>query len=419
MARQDVLAIVLSGGRGTRLDPLTRSETKPAVLVGGKYRLIDFSISNCINSDITCIFVLTQFLSASLHEHIQRTYQFDIFSSGFVQILAAEQTQTDTHWYLGTADAVRRQIGHLLSRGAEDVLIISGDHLYRMDYSGLIRFHREREADFSLAALPVSATDAHRFGILKATDEGRVVAFQEKPREAETMERLASRHGDARPYLASMGVYVFKLEVLNRLLQECAGDDFGRHIIPAAIDTVRVYAFPFIGYWEDIGTVSAFYEANLALTRPNSPLDLYDPHHPLYARSHNMPPSQIEGCRLQGVVLADGCRLYGADIEECVIGLRSVVRPGARLRRVVMMGADLYETEEQKAENRRLGQPHVGIGEDTLIERAIIDQNARIGKGVTIRSHEGEEDQDGEHYVIRDGIVVVPKRAVIPDGMGI
>jgi glucose-1-phosphate adenylyltransferase len=416
MTRQDVLAIVLCGGRGTRLDPLTRSETKPAVLVGGKYRLIDFSISNCINSDITWIFVLTQFLSASLHDHIQRTYQFDIFSSGFVQILAAEQTQTNAHWYLGTADAVRRQISHLLSRGAEDVLIMSGDHLYRMDYSGLIRFHRERQADVSLAVLPVSAADAPRFGILKTADEGRIVAFQEKPHEAEALERLMSRHGDVRPYLASMGVYVFKMEVLNRLLAECNGDDFGQHIIPAAIGAARVYAFPFEGYWEDIGTVSAFYEANLALTRPDPPLDLYDPDHPLYARSHNMPPSRINGCRLQGVVVADGCRLYDADIEECVIGLRSVVQPGVRLRRVVMMGADLYETEEQKAENRRLGRPHVGIGEDTRIERAVIDQNARIGQRVTIRSHEGEEDRDGEHHAIRDGIVVIPKRAVILDG---
>ena len=416
MARQDVLAIVLCGGRGTRLEPLTRSETKPAVIIGGKYRLIDFSISNCINSDITCIFVLTQFLSASLHDHIQRTYQFDIFSSGFVQILAAEQTQTNAHWYLGTADAVRRQIGHLLSRDPEDVLILSGDHLYRMDYSGLIRFHRERQADVTLAVLPVSAADALRFGLLQTTDEGRVVAFQEKPQGTEALASLMSRPGDARTYLASMGVYLFRMEALKRLLKECPGDDFGQHVIPAAIDTARVYAFPFEGYWEDIGTIAAFYEANLALTRLNPPLDLYDPDHALYARSHNMPPSRIDGCRLQEVMVADGCRLYDADIEECVIGFRSVVRSGARLRRVVMMGADLYETEGQKAENRRLGRPHVGIGQDTHIERAIIDQNARIGQGVTIRSHEGEEDQDGEQGVVRDGIVVIPKNAVIPDG---
>ena len=416
MARQDVLAIVLCGGRGTRLDPLTTFETKPAVIIGGKYRLIDFSISNCINSDITCIFVLTQFLSASLHNHIQRTYQFDIFSSGFVQILAAEQTQTNAHWYLGTADAVRRQIGHLLSRDPEDVLILSGDHFYRMDYSELIRFHRSRQADVTLVVLPVSATDAPRYGVLKTTDEGRIVAFQEKPQGTEALEHLVSRRGDARPYLASMGVYVFRMEALKRLLAECEGDDFARHIIPVAIDTARVYAFPFEGYWEDIGTIAAFYEANLALTRPNPPVDLYDPDHALYARSHNMPPSRIDGCRLQAVMVADGCRLYDADIEECVIGFRSVVRSGARLRRVVMMGADLYETEGQKAENHRLARPHVGIGRDAHIERAIIDQNVRIGQGVTIRSHEGEEDQDGEHYAIRDGIVVIPKHAVIPDG---
>jgi len=419
MARQDVMAIVLCGGRGTRLDPLTRSETKPAVFIGGKYRLIDFSLSNCINSDITCIFVLTQFLSASLHDHIQRTYQFDIFSSGSVQILAAEQTQTDARWYLGTADAVRRQIGHLLSRDAEDVLIISGDHLYRMDYSELVRFHREKQADVSLVVLPVSAADAHRFGILQVTDEGRITAFQEKPQGTEALERLASRHGDARSYLASMGVYVFRVEALNRLLEECGGDDFGRHIIPAAIDTVRVYAFPFAGYWKDIGTVSAFYEANLALTHSDPSLDLYDSNHPLYARSHNMPPSRIDGCRMERVVVADGCRLYGADIEECVIGLRSIIGPRSRLRRVVMMGADFYETEDQKAKNRLLGRPHVGIGEDTHIERAIIDQNARIGQGVTICSHEGEEDRERKDYAIRDGIVVIPKHAVIPDGMTI
>ena len=402
MARQDVLAILLCGGRGTRLDPLTRSETKPAVLVGGKYRLIDFTLSNCINSDITCIFVLTQFLSVSLHDHIQRTYQFDIFSSGFVRILAAEQTQTSAHWYLGTADAVRRQIAHLLSQDAQDVLIMSGDHLYRMDYSELIGSHRERQADVSLAVLPVSAADVQRFGILKTTDEGRVVAFQEKPQQTEAQGSLVSRHGDARPYLASMGVYVFRMEVLSHLLEACGGDDFGRHIIPAAIDTMRVYAFPFEGYWEDIGTISSFYEANLALTWPDPPLDLYDPDHPLYVRSHNMPPSRIDGCRMERVVVGDGCRLYDADIEECVIGSRSVVRPGARLRRVVMMGADTYETEDQKAENHRLRRPHVGIGHDTQIERAVIDQNARIGQGVTIRSHEGEADQDGEYYAIRD-----------------
>ena len=416
MPRQNVLAVVLGGGRGTRLYPLTKLRAKPAVPLAGKYRLIDIPISNCINSGFTRIFVLTQFLSASLHRHVYRTYKFDIFSGGFVEILPAEQTLTSTDWYQGTADAVRRQVDRFLSRGAGDVLILAGDHLYRMDYSQFVRFHRESRADVTIAVLPVSAEDASRYGILKTNEEGRIVAFREKPQGPEELEGLESRHRDERPYLASMGVYVFRMDVLARLLEENSGDDFGGHIIPAAIESVRVYAFPFDGYWEDIGTISAFYEANLALTQPDPPFDFYDPHRPIYTRSRFLPPSRIDGCRLERIVVPEGCRLYDADLEECIIGLRSVVRPGARLRRVVMMGADFYEDEAEKAENRRLGRPHVGIGQGAHIERAIIDKNARIGQGVIIRSHEGEPDQEEENYVIRDGIVVVPKNAIIPDG---
>jgi len=416
MPRQNVLAVVLGGGRGTRLYPLTKLRAKPAVPLAGKYRLIDIPISNCINSGFTRIFVLTQFLSASLHRHVYRTYKFDIFSGGFVEILPAEQTLTSTDWYQGTADAVRRQVDRFLSRGAGDVLILAGDHLYRMDYSQFVRFHRESRADVTIAVLPVSAEDASRYGILKTNEEGRIVAFREKPQGPEGLEGLESRHRDERPYLASMGVYVFRMDVLARLLEENSGDDFGGHIIPAAIESVRVYAFPFDGYWEDIGTISAFYEANLALTQPDPPFDFYDPHRPIYTRSRFLPPSRIDGCRLERIVVPEGCRLYDADLEECIIGLRSVVRPGARLRRVVMMGADFYEDEAEKAENRRLGRPHVGIGQGAHIERAIIDKNARIGQGVIIRSHEGEPDQEEENYVIRDGIVVVPKNAIIPDG---
>ena len=416
MPRQNVLAVVLGGGRGTRLYPLTKLRAKPAVPLAGKYRLIDIPISNCINSGFTRIFVLTQFLSASLHRHVYRTYKFDIFSGGFVEILPAEQTLTSTDWYQGTADAVRRQVDRFLSRGAGDVLILAGDHLYRMDYSQFVRFHRESRADVTIAVLPVSAEDASRYGILKTNEEGRIVAFREKPQGPEELEGLESRHRDERPYLASMGVYVFRMDVLARLLEENSGDDFGGHIIPAAIESVRVYAFPFDGYWEDIGTISAFYEANLALTQPDPPFDFYDPHRPIYTRSRFLPPSRIDGCRLERIVVPEGCRLYDADLEECIIGLRSVVRPGARLRRVVMMGADFYEDEAEKAENRRLGRPHVGIGQGAHIERAIIDKNARIGQGVIIRPHEGEPDQEEENYVIRDGIVVVPKNAIIPDG---
>jgi glucose-1-phosphate adenylyltransferase len=416
MPVQDVLAVVLGGGRGARLYPLTKLRAKPAVPIAGKYRLIDIPISNCINSGITHIFVLTQFLSASLHRHVFGTYKFDVFSGGFVEILPAEQTLTRADWYQGTADAVRQQIHRFLSREPEDVLILSGDHLYRMDYSQFISFHRESRADVTVAALPVSAADTLRYGILHTNDEGRIVAFREKPQGAEALEGLESRHGDERPYLASMGVYVFRMDVLVRLLEESSGDDFGKHIIPAAIESVRVYAFPFDGYWVDIGTISAFYEANLALARPDPPFDFYDPHRPIYTRPRFLPPSRIDGCRMERAVVAEGCWLYDANIEECIIGLRSVVRPGARLRQVVMMGADYYEDDDEKAENRRLGRPHVGIGQDAHIERAIIDKNARIGQRVIVCSHEGEPDREEEHYAIRDGIVVIPKNAIISDG---
>jgi glucose-1-phosphate adenylyltransferase len=416
MPFQDVQAVILGGGQGARLYPLTKLRTKPAVPIGAKYRLIDISISNCINSGITRIFILTQFLSASLHRHVHRTYQFDVFSGGSVEVLAAEQTLNGNGWYQGTADAVRRQMDRILSREPRDVLILAGDHLYRMDYSEYVRFHRESGADVTVSVFSVPAGDAPRYGILKTNEEGRIVAFQEKPKAPEALERLVSRVGAERPYLASMGIYVFRTDALASLLEEGGADDFGRHIIPAAIESRRVYAYPYEGYWEDIGTISAFYEANLALTRPSPPFDFYEPQRPIYTRSRFLPASRIDGCRMERVVVADGCRLYNANIEECVIGLRSMVRPGAWLRQVVMMGADFHETDEQKAENRRLGQPHVGIGQNASIERAIIDKNARIGQRVLIRSHQGEADRDEETYSIRDGIVVIPKNTVIPDG---
>lgn len=419
MPLQNVLGVILGGGRGTRLYPLTKARAKPAVPIAGKYRLIDISISNCINSGITRIFVLTQFLSASLHRHVYQTYKFDVFSGGFVELLPAEQTLTSTDWYQGTADAVRRQLHHILSREPEDVLILGGDHLYRMDYGEFVQFHRERRADVSIAVHPVSEEDVSRYGILKTNGEGRIVTFWEKPQGAEVLEGLVSRPGSQKPYLASMGIYVFRMDVLARMLEQTPGDDFGRQIIPAAIESVRVYGFPFEEYWVDIGTIAAFYEANLALTHPDPPFDFYDPRRPIYTRSRFLPASRLDGCRLQQVVVADGCRLYDADVEECVIGLRSVIRPGARLRQVVMMGADNYEDEEQRAENRRLGRPHIGIGQDARIERAIIDKNARIGQRVVIRSHKGEPDQDQEQYSIRDGIVVIPEDTIIPNGMSI
>jgi glucose-1-phosphate adenylyltransferase len=416
MPFQDVQAVVLGGGQGARLYPLTKMRTKPAVPIGGQYRLIDISLSNCINSGIMRAFILTQYLPASLHRHVQQTYQFDVFSGGSIEILPAEKTRGDAGWYLGTADAVRRQLERILSRAPKDVLILSGDHMYRMDYTRFIELHREKQADATIAVLPVPAEDASRYGILKTDTRDRIVAFQEKPREAEALRTLQSRPGDERPYLASMGIYVFSIEALTDLLKRVDGVDFGQHIIPGAIEAGRVYAFPFEGYWEDIGTVSAFYEANLALTRPDPPFDFYDPERPIYTHSRFLPSSRIDGCRIERTIVADGCRLYEADIEDCVIGLRSMVRPHAQLRQVVMMGADLYETVDKKAENRLLGRPHIGIGQGSRIERAIIDKNARIGQGVTIRCHAGEPDLDTESYSIRDGIVVIPKNAVIARG---
>jgi glucose-1-phosphate adenylyltransferase len=419
MPFEDVLVAVMGGGRGTRLYPLTKSRTKPAVPLGGKYRLIDISISNCINSGTDRIFVLTQFLSASLHRHVQRTYRFDVFSDGFVEILAAEQTHEGDDWYQGTADAVRQQMHNLVSRGAEDIVVLAGDHLYRMDYGRFIRFHRESRADLTIAVHPVSTVDAPRYGILKTNDEGRITSFREKPQDADVMEDLKSRRRTERPYLASMGIYVFRTDVLSRLLEDNTGDDFGHHIVPAAMNTVRVYGFPFDGYWADIGTIASLYRASLALTQPDPPFDFYDPNHPIYTRSRFLPPSREDGCRLERAVVAEGCKLYDADIEECVIGLRSMIRPGAQLRQVVMMGADYYEDEGEKAENHRLARPHVGIGEKASVERAIIDKNVRIGREVIIHSHEGEPDREEEHYAIRDGIVVIPENTVIPDGTAI
>ncbi len=416
MPLKNVLAIVLGGGRGTRLYPLTKLRAKPAVPIAGKYRLIDIPISNCLNSGISQIYILTQFLSQSLHRHVYETYKFDVFSKGFVEILPAEQTLTSSSWYQGTADAVRRQMQRFVSRDPEDVIILAGDHLYRMDYSAFISFHRAKRADATIAVIPVSAQQAGRFGILKADDEGRISMFVEKPKDPEVLREMRSGPWKERPYLASMGIYVFRMEVLRELLETNTGTDFGSHIIPETIQKKRVFAYQFEGYWEDIGTIASFYEVNLALTRPAPAFDFYNPHYPIYTRSRFLPPSRIDGCSLSRSVVAEGCLLYEAAFEECVIGLRSVVKPGASLRQVVMMGADFYEDEDEKAYNRRIGRPHVGIGKGSSIERAIIDKNARIGQGVVIRTHEHEPDRDEGDYAIRDGILVIAKDAIIPDG---
>jgi glucose-1-phosphate adenylyltransferase len=413
---RDVLAIILGGGRGSRLYPLTKMRAKPAVPIGGRYRLIDVPISNCLNADIHKIYVLTQFMSASLHRHIFQTYKFDLFSGGYVDVLAAEETASGMDLYQGTADAVRKQLPRFTNARVDDVLILSGDHLYRMDYGEFIEFHRERRADVTIAAQPVALADASRFGILKSDEDGRIASFFEKP-QAGDLDGLECIPDSDRPCLASMGIYIFRPDVLKEMLEASDAEDFGRQIIPAAIESRRVYAYQFGGYWEDIGTIRAFYEANLAMALPDPPFDFYDPQYPIYTRPRFLPPSRADGCHLDNAALAEGCFIERADIRESVIGLRSTIRADAHLVRTVMMGADFYEAAERKGENRRLGIPDVGIGRGSRIEGAIIDKNARIGENVTIRSHEGESEFiETEHYSIKDGIVVIPKNAVIPDG---
>lgn len=426
MSTQDVMAVILGGGQGTRLYPLTKLRAKPAVPIGGQYRLIDIPISNCMNSGIHKIYVLTQFLSASLHRHIYQTYKFDLFSGGFVHILAAEETPSGMDWYQGTADAVRKQLPRFTHTRVEDVLILSGDHLYRMDYGNFVALHREKRADVTIAVQPVAAADAPRFGILKTNADGQITSFHEKP-PLDELAGLESLPGAERPYLASMGIYLFRADVLKRLLTTSDAEDFGKQIIPAAIEESRVYAFPFDAYWEDIGTIRAFYEANLALTRADPPFDFYDPVNPIYTRPRFLPASWADGCDLMATVLAEGCYLRQSDIHESVIGLRSKVRPETRIARTVMMGADFYETAEQKARNRTLGRPDIGIGRGCSIEGAILDKNVRIGEGVIIRPHDPDVEKidekietGGKHpeatYTIRGGVVVVPKNGIIPDG---
>ncbi len=412
---RQVLAVILGGGRGTRLYPLTKHRAKPAVPIGGKHRLIDIPLSNCINSEIRRIHVLTQFLTASLHRHIAQTYHFDIFTQGWVRILAAEQTLEGAAWYQGTADAVRKQLDHIRYARPSEVLILAGDHLYRMDYRPFLAYHREKGADVTVAVHPVGREEAPSLGILKVDDDGRIQRFVEKP-APEALDGLESFRDPDHPYLGSMGIYIFRPQVLEDLLLGTDADDFGREILPLAIETYRVYAYPFEGYWADIGTLRAFYEANLALTRPDPPFDFYDPTFPIYTRPRFLPGTRVVDSSFHHVLVADGCHLERVEAEEVVFGLRSRVGPRVRLRRAVILGADFYETEEQREENRRLGRPDVGIGEGSVLEGVIVDKNARIGRGVVIRPQPPDREEETENWVIRDGIVVIPKNAVVPDG---
>jgi glucose-1-phosphate adenylyltransferase len=416
----NVVSIILGGGRGTRLFPLTQYRSKPAVPIGGKYRLIDIPISNCIHSDVKHIFVLTQFNSASLHRHISATYRFDYFSDGFVEILAAEQTQERSDWYQGTADAVRQQLRRILSRRPEECLILSGDHLYRMDYRAFVEEHRRRDAEVSIAVKPVTEEQAPSLGILKVDEWGRIVDFREKPQSRAELDglRLSEPPGEnpEELYLASMGIYLFEPPVLTSLLMRSDKDDFGKHLIPEAIHKVGVYAHTFSGYWEDIGTIRSFYEANLALTDPHPSFEFYLPEAPVYTHPRFLAGARLESCRIEKGIVADGSHVCAAQIERSVIGIRSIIGPGVQIFNTVMMGADFYETEADVARNAAQKIPNVGIGANAVINRAIIDKNARIGERAIIANDQGVREADGDNYYIREGIVVVPKDGIIAPG---
>jgi glucose-1-phosphate adenylyltransferase len=424
---QEVLSMILGGGRGTRLYPLTKYRSKPAVPIAGKYRLIDIPISNCINSGLNRIFVLTQFLSVSLHSHIGHTYKFDPFGRGFVEVLAAQQTNEAADWYQGTADAVRRQLRYIEEDPCREVLILSGDQLYRMDFRRLVYAHRETGADVTLAVLPVGREEVSGFGIVRADDSGRLVGFVEKPktdeqlRPVETPPDWLERRGiesRGRRYLASMGIYLFNRRVLLDLLGADPGaTDFGKEVFPRSLQSHRVCAHLFDGYWEDLGTVGAYHQAHLALASDLPPFDFHTPEGVIYTRMRNLPASRVSEARLRHCLVSDGCLVEpGTRAERCVIGVRSRIGRGVTLRDTVLFGNSGVETETDRADNRRRNIPARGIGDGSVIQRAIVDKDARIGRSVQVVNRRGLQEADGDNYVIRDGIVVIPDSAIVPDG---
>lgn len=415
----NTLAIIMGGGQGTRLFPLTQERAKPAVPLAGKYRLVDIPITNCLNSSLQRIYLLTQFNSASLHRHISQSYKFDHFGNGFVEILAAEQSFSSTSWYQGTADAVRKNLVHFKNNAFEYALILSGDQLYRMDFRRIIEAHEQSSADITVATIPVVEREAKSLGILQINPERRIVRFVEKPKEPDLLESLRldmssygslGIQGEEPSFLASMGIYVFNREVLFELLEN-EQTDFGKHIIPSAIGTHRVYSYVFQGYWEDIGTIRSFFDANLDQTEVLPKFNFFEP--PVFTRPRFLPASKINGATISHAVLADGCIINNARLDHSVIGIRSVLEDGANLHRVVMMGADYYDTSSRMNRPENLGIP-LGIGRGTRIENAIVDKNARIGDGCVLSPAGKHGDVDHPLYFVRDGVLVIPKNGVIP-----
>jgi glucose-1-phosphate adenylyltransferase len=424
---RNVLSLILGGGRGSRLYPLTKLRSKPAVPVAGKYRLIDIPISNCINSGLNRIYVLTQFLSVSLHRHIANTYKFDPFSRGFVEVLAAQQTNEAADWYQGTADAVRQQIRYVVEDPCSEVLILSGDQLYRMDFAQLLKTHQDAEADVTIAVLPVPRSQVEGFGIVKLEDSGRVVNFIEKPKTDELVQpyftppEWTQKRGvqsEGRPFLASMGIYLFSRQALLDLLTaRPLATDFGKEVFPRSIRSHRVQAHLFDGYWEDLGTVKAYHEASLALAGDRPPFDFHSPEGVIYTRMRFLPASRVSAARLEQCIISDGCVIQeDTTVERCVIGVRSRIGRGVTLRDTVLIGADRLESDAERAVNRSKGIPDLGVGDGSVIERAILDKDCRVGRNVRLINRRGVQEDEGPTHVIRDGIVVIPRGSVVPDG---
>jgi len=417
-----IVAVILGGGAGSRLYPLTASRSKPAVPVAGKYRLVDIPISNCMNSGINRMFVLTQFNSASLNKHIKNTYHFSAFSTGFVDILAAEQTPDNPGWFQGTADAVRQSLRHISNLDFEYILILSGDQLYQMDFLEMITDHLERGADISIATIPVHANDATEFGILKTDEAGMISSFVEKPKKDIlgdwTSTTSAAMQQQGRVYLASMGIYIFNKAVLNSLLKDHHPNatDFGKEIIPNAIENYKVASYQYEGYWTDIGNIASFFEANLALTAEIPAFNLFDNNNVVYTRPRMLPPAKISGTTLEKTLIAEGSIINASRLEHCVVGIRARIGYGSTVVSSYIMGNDYYETIEVMQENVNKGIPKIGIGERCYIKDAIIDKNCRIGDDVRINGGNHLENTDHPLYSVKDGIVVVKKGAILPNG---
>ncbi|HUT11354.1 MAG TPA: glucose-1-phosphate adenylyltransferase [Thermoguttaceae bacterium] len=424
---KNLVTLVLGGGQGTRLYPLTKFRSKPAVPIAGKYRLIDIPLSNCINSGLNRIYLVTQFNSVSLHRHIRASYNFDRFTRGFVEILAAQQTIANTDWYQGTADAVRQNLRYLQQPGIQYVLILSGDQLYRMDFRQMIATHQQSGADVTISAAPVHARDASGLGIMRLDGSGRVVGFLEKPQTPEEIDHVRTDpawidargiQSGGRDCLASMGIYLFNRQTLLDVLEKTDYQDFGREVFPASIRTRHVQVHLFDGYWEDIGTIRSFFEANLQMATSDPPFDLAMADAPIYSRARALPPAYIEGATIRRSLVADGCVIEeGAMIENSVIGLRCQIGRDVRIRNSILMGADFYEASDDLADNHSNGRPPLGVGRGTRIESAIIDKNCRIGEGVQVVNQSGVDSAAETQYgMIRDGIMVVPQGTTLPDG---